>query len=89
MDGEVIEARVESTSLETVNRHMLNKLDELIESVDAKTNPELVKVLTESVAKLNSSFKRNNIFAPQETDEQRREREQREILEGVMSGEAT
>lgn len=89
MDGEVIEARVESTSLETVNRHMLNKLDELIESVDAKTNPELVKVLTESVAKLNSSFKGNNIFAPQETDEQRREREQREILEGVMSGEAT
>ncbi len=88
MDGEVIEARVESTSLETVNRHMLNKLDELIESVDAKTNPELVKVLTESVAKLNSSFKGNNIFAPQETDEQRREREQREILEGVMSGEA-
>lgn len=89
MDGEVIEARVESTSLETVNRHMLNKLDELIESVDAKTNPELVKVLTESVAKLNSSFKGNNIFAPQETDEQRRAREQREILEGVMSGEAT
>ena len=89
MDGEVIEARVESTSLETVNRHMLNKLDELIESVDAKTNPELVKFLTESVAKLNSSFKGNNIFAPQETDEQRREREQREILEGVMSGEAT
>lgn len=89
MDGEVIEARVESTSLETVNRHMLNKLDELIESVDAKTNPELVKVLTESVAKLNSSFKGNNIFAPQETNEQRREREQREILEGVMSGEAT
>jgi len=89
MDGEVIETRVESTSLETVNRHMLNKLDELIESVDAKTNPELVKVLTESVAKLNSSFKGNNIFAPQETDEQRREREQREILEGVMSGEAT
>lgn len=89
MDGEVVEARVESTSLETVNRHMLNKLDELIESVDAKTNPELVKVLTESVAKLNSSFKGNNIFAPQETDEQRREREQREILEGVMSGEAT
>lgn len=88
MDGEVIEARVESTSLETVNRHMLNKLDELIESVDAKTNPELVKVLTESVAKLNSSFKGNNIFAPQETNEQRREREQREILEGVMSGEA-
>lgn len=89
MGGEVIEARVESTSLETVNRHMLNKLDELIESVDAKTNPELVKVLTESVAKLNSSFKGNNIFASQETDEQRREREQREILEGVMSGEAT
>lgn len=85
MDGEVIEAKIKDTSLETVNRHLLTKLDELIESVDAKSNPELVKVLTESVAKLNSSFKGNEIFAPQETAEERVAREQKEVLEGMLA----
>lgn len=80
----VIEAKLKDTSLETVNRHLLTKLDDLIESVDPKTDPELVKVLTESVAKLNTSFKGNDIFAPQETDEQRKEREQKEVLEGML-----
>ena len=84
MAGEVIEAKLKNTSLETVNRHMLDKLDELIQSIDAKSNPDMVKVLTESVAKLNSSFKGNDIFAPQETPEQRAEREQKEILEGML-----
>jgi len=85
MEGEVIEAKVKDTSLETVNRHLLTKLDDLIESVDAKSNPELVKVLTESVAKLNSSFKGNEIFAPQETPEERAAREQKEVLEGMLT----
>ncbi len=84
MAEEVYEAKPKDTSLETVNRHLLSKLDELIEGVDPKTNPELVKVLTESVAKLNSSFKGNDIFAPQETEEQRKEREQKEVLEGML-----
>lgn len=84
MAGEVIEAKLKDTSLETVNRHMLDKLDELIQSIDAKSNPDMVKVLTESVAKLNSSFKGNDIFAPQETPEQRAEREQKEVLEGML-----
>lgn len=84
MAGEVIEAKLKDTSLETVNRHMLDKLDELIQSIDAKSNPDMVKVLTESVAKLNSSFKGNDIFAPQETAEERAERERKEVLEGML-----
>lgn len=88
MDGEVIEARVRTTSIETVNQHLLNKLDDLIESIDPKSDPEMVKVLTESVAKLNTSLRGNDIFTPKETEEERRDREQREILEGVMGGEA-
>ena len=86
MEGEVYEAKLQEASLESVNRHMLNKLDELIESIDAKSNPEMVKVLTESVAKLNTSFKGNDIFAPQETPEEKAAREQKEVLEGVLKG---
>ncbi len=84
MEGEVFEAKLNEASLESVNRHLLQKLDDLIEACDAKTDPELVKVLTESVAKLNTSFKGNDIFAPQETEEQRKEREQKEVLEGML-----
>lgn len=86
MDGEVIEAKVKNPSIEDVNRHLLNKLDDLIESTDAKTNPELVKVITESVAKLNASLKGNDIFTPQETEEERKEREATEVLAEAMKG---
>lgn len=86
MDAEVIEAKVKNPSIEDVNRHLLNKLDDLIEATDAKTDPELVKVLTESVAKLNASLKGNNIFTPAETEEERLEREQKEVLGEIMQG---
>lgn len=84
MAEEVFEAKLNEASLESVNRHLLQKLDDLIETCDAKTDPELVKVLTESVAKLNTSFKGNDIFAPQETPEQKAEREAKEVLEGML-----
>ena len=86
MEGEVIEAKVKNPSIEDVNRHLLAKLDDLIEACDAKTDPELVKVLTESVAKLNSSLKGNDIFTPQETEEERKEREKREVLQDILKG---
>lgn len=86
MDAEVIEAKIKNPSIEDVNRHLLKKLDDLIDSTDAKTDPELVKVLTESVAKLNASLKGNNIFTPAETAEERLEREQKEVLGEIMQG---
>lgn len=86
MDGEVIEAKIKNPSIEDVNRHLLNKLDDLIEATDAKTNPELVKVITESVAKLNASLKGNDIFTPKETEEERKEREATEVLAEAMKG---
>ena len=86
MSGEVIEAKIKNPSIEDVNRHLLNKLDDLIEATDAKTNPELVKVITESVAKLNASLKGNDIFTPKETEEERKEREATEVLAEAMKG---
>jgi len=84
MEAEVLEARVNNPSIEDVNKHLLAKLDDLIEACDAKTDPELVKVLTESVAKLNASLKGNNIFTPQETAEQRKEREATEAVADLL-----
>ena len=74
------------STIEDVNTKLLDKLEELIDDVDVKTEPEMVKVITESVAKLNTSLRGNNIFTPRETDEERKEREAKEALEGVMNG---
>lgn len=84
MDAEVIEVKTKKhSSIEDVNVHLLDKLDELIDAVDGKDS-DMVRAITESVAKLNASLKGNNIFTPQETEEERIEREQKEVLGEIM-----
>lgn len=86
MDAEVIEVKTKKhSSIEDVNVHLLDKLDELIDAVDGKDS-DMVRAITESVAKLNASLKGNNIFTPQETEEERLEREQKEVLGEIMQG---
>lgn len=76
---EIIDTKKHAT-IEDVNTKLLDKLEDLIDAVDVKTNPELVKVITDSIAKLNTSLKGNDIFAPKETEEEKREREAREAI---------
>lgn len=86
MEAEVVEARVrEHATIEDVNVHLLDKLDELIDDINPK-DADMVRALTESVAKLNASLKGNNIFTPQETDAERKEREAAEALADAMKG---
>lgn len=86
MEAEVVEARVrEHATIEDVNIHLLDKLDELIDDINPK-DADMVRALTESVAKLNASLKGNNIFTPQETDAERKEREAAEALADAMKG---
>lgn len=75
---EILDPKKHAT-IEEVNTKLLDKLEELIDSIDGK-DPELVKVITDSVAKLNTSLRGNSIFAPQETQEERKEREAREAI---------
>ena len=83
MEGEVLGVRNDAT-IEEVNTNLLNKLNELIDSVNSK-DPEMVRAITESVAKLNASLKGNNIFTPKETEEQRKEREANEAIHAAMN----
>lgn len=82
--AEVLDPKLHAT-IEDVNVKLLDKLEALIDSIDVKTNPDMVKVITESVAKLNASLKGNDIFAPQETPEERKEREAREAILSTYS----
>ena len=83
MEAEVLQARVNDPSIEDVNKHLLAKLDDLIDAVDSK-DADMVRALTESVAKLNASLKGNNIFTPQETAEQKKEREATEAVADLL-----
>lgn len=84
MEAEVVEVKVKKhASIEDVNVHLLDKLDELIDDINPK-DADMVRAITESVAKLNASLKGNNIFTPQETEEQRKEREATEIMAQAM-----
>ena len=76
----------EHSSIEDVNVHLLDKLDELIDDINPK-DADMVRAITESVAKLNASLKGNNIFTPQETTEERKTREAQEAILGAMKGD--
>lgn len=85
MEAEVIEAKIkEHASIEDVNVHLLDKLDELIDDINPK-DADMVRAITESVAKLNASLKGNNIFTPRETDEERLEREANEAIYAAVN----
>ena len=82
--AEVVDTK-RHASIEEVNAKLLDKLEELIDDIDVKTEPEMVKVITESVAKLNASLRGNDIFAPKETEEQKKEREAKEAILSAYS----
>ena len=87
MAAEVVEVKTrEHSSIEDVNVHLLDKLDELIDDINPK-DADMIRAITESVAKLNASLKGNNIFTPQETAEERKTREAQEAILGAMKGD--
>ena len=85
VEAEVVDPQKHAT-IEEVNTHLLDKLDELIDDINPK-DADMVRAITESVAKLNASLKGNNIFTPQETEEERLEREANDVLRDALSGD--
>lgn len=85
VEGEIIGGNV-NPSLQDLNKKGIKKLYDLIEGLDAKSEPEMVRACIESVAKLNSSLKGSDIFAPEETPEKRRNREKVKVAEEILRG---
>lgn len=75
---------INSVTLEEVNQNLLERLNALIDEAD--TAEEMLK-LTESIAKLNASFRNNDQFMRPETADERAERESREALAKAINGE--
>ena len=74
------------TNLAGLNAKAINKLAELLDNLDSKSDPSMVTAVTDAVAKLNSSLKGSDILPKEETEAERRERELQESLVNAMKG---
>lgn len=84
MEGEVVGV----TSIESVNKHLLEKLDDLIMHSDSFEDPDMIRALTESIAKLNTSLRNNDIFA-QEDPEEVRKKNRTNVAEELLRGKTS
>lgn len=71
--------------LSDLNNKAISKLYELLDGLDAKSDPDLVRAVVESLAKLNSSLKGSDILPQEETAEERRAREAQETIKEALT----
>lgn len=85
MEVEIIGGNLNPT-LADLNKKAIQKLYELIDGLDGKSEPDLVRATVESLAKLNSSIKGSSILPQEETETERREREASETIAEALRG---
>lgn len=73
-------------NLSDLNKKVIQKLYDLVDSLDAKSDPDMVRACVESLAKLNSSLKGSDILPQEENETERRERETQETIMEAMRG---
>lgn len=83
MEAEIISGNP-NPSLADLNQKAIQKLYELMDSLDGKSDPDMVRACVESLAKLNSSVKGSDILPQEESDKERREREYKEAIKGAI-----
>lgn len=87
MDVEIISGNP-NPKLADLNNKVIQKLYELVDGLDSKSEPDMVRACVESLAKLNSSLKGSNILPQEESEAERRERETQEtIMEAMKNGQ--
>lgn len=83
VEGEIIGGNTNPT-LTDLNKRAIKKLYELIDALDGKSDPDLVRACIESLAKFNSSLKGSDILPQAETAEERQAREEQEAIAKAM-----
>lgn len=83
---EVLEPGSGPTNLAGLNAKAIQKLANLLDNLDSKSDPSMVTAVTDAVAKLNQSLKNSDILPKEETAEERAERELKENLANAMKG---
>lgn len=85
MEVETIGGNTNPT-LTDLNKRAIKKLYELIDALDAKSEPDMVRACIESLSKFNSSLKGSDILPQEETEAERRERENADVIQEALRG---
>lgn len=85
MDYEIIGGNP-NPKLSDLNNKVIQKLYDLVDSLDAKSDPDMVRACVESLAKLNSSLKGSDILPQEESAEEKKAREAQETIMEAMRG---
>lgn len=72
------------TNLAGLNAKAIQKLANLLDSLESTSDPSMITAVTDAVAKLNTSLKNSDILPKEETDAERKERETKEALMEAM-----
>lgn len=83
MDVEIISGNP-NPKLSDLNKKVIQKLYQLVDSLDAKSDPDMVRACVESLAKLNSSLKGSDILPQEETEAERAERLSTEAIKEAL-----
>lgn len=83
MEVEIISGNP-NPKLSDLNNKAIAKLYELMDGLDSKSDPDLVRACVESLAKLNSSLKGSGILPQEETEAERAERLSKEAIKEAM-----
>ena len=83
MEGEIIGGNVNPT-LSDLNKKAIQKLYELMDSLDGKSDPDMVRACVESLAKLNSSIKGSDILPSEESEQERQDRLNKEAIQEAI-----
>lgn len=84
MDYEVINGNP-APSLKDLNNKAIQKLYDLMDGLDGKSEPDMVRACVESLAKLNSSIKGSDILPQEETAEEKKAREERDAIAEALT----
>lgn len=83
MEVEIISGNP-NPKLSDLNNKVIQKLYDLVDGLDAKSDPDMVRACVESLAKLNSSLKGSSILPQEETEAERADRMSAEAIKEAM-----
>lgn len=83
MEAEIIGGNP-NPKLSDLNNKAIQKLYELVDSLDGKSEPDMVRACVESLAKLNSSLKGSDILPQEESEEEKRDRLNKEAIQEAI-----
>lgn len=84
MEAEIIGGNP-SPTLADLNTKAIQKLYELMDSLDGKSNPDMIRACVESLAKLNSSIKGSDILPQEESEKTKNDRLTKEAIQEAMT----